>query len=297
MKTSADPNACTPPLLYVVAPEHFKLPPGMNFGSTSGIAFNSKGHIFVFHRGPNPLIEFDPDGNFLRAWGDGFFDRPHGLRIDADDNIWLTDLTAHFALKLSPDWRILMVLGVKGTPGEWHQYGHLRLLHEPNEIAVGPDGDIFLLQGHGQAESCVLKFDRDGNFIKSWGRTGAASGEFDVPHSIVIDADGLLHIADRVNQRIQVFDAEGRFIRQSRHPGTPCGLFLTPDQRLFMAHGHAGQVMQLDLHGNVLGIMASQGKGFGQFGEAHYIAVSPRDEIFVADTLNWRVVKLVRARA
>jgi hypothetical protein len=283
-----------PMLGYVPVPDDFKLPRGMNFGSVSGVAINSKGHIFLLHRGPGPLMEFDADGNFIRASGDGMFERPHGLRIDADDNIWATDVGAHVVYKLSPEGRLLMVLGVKGRPGEWHDYGHLRLFNEPNEAMVGPGGDVFVLQGHGKSESCVLKFDADGNFIKSWGGKGTAPGQFDLPHSIVMDAEGLLYIADRNNARIQVFDADGKFVRESKHPGTPCGLFMSPDQTIYLAHGHTGLVMQLDLNGKVLGSTGGQGKTLGRFGEAHYLAVSAREEIFVTDTLNWRVQKYVK---
>ena len=102
-----------------------------------------------------------------------------------------------------------MVLGCKNRPGEWHEFGHLRLFNEPNEAVVGPTGDLFVLQGHGKGESLVLKFDRDGNFIKTWGKKGKGPGEFDLPHSLVFDAKGLLYIADRNNARIQVFDADG----------------------------------------------------------------------------------------
>ena len=139
-----------------------------------------------------------------------------------------------------------------------------------------------------------MKFDRDGNFIKAWGKKGKGPGEFDIAHSVAIDAKGLVYVADRNNQRIQVFDAEGTFMREWRFPGTPCGLFITPDQTLWLAHGHAGQVLKLDLDGKVLGAMGKQGRGLGQFGEAHFIAVSARNEIFVADTLNWRVQKFVK---
>ena len=281
---------------YVPVPEAFKLPAGMNFGSVSGVAINSKGHVFLLHRGPGPLMEFDADGNFIRALGDGLFDRPHGLRIDADDNIWTTDVASHVVYKFNPAGRILMVLGVRGRPGEWHDFGHLRLFNEPNEAVVGPTGELFVLQGHGKGESLVLKFDRDGNFIKTWGKKGRGPGEFDLPHSLVFDAQGLLYIADRNNARIQVFDADGAFVRESKHPGTPCGLFMTPDQTIWLAHGHTGQIMTLDLNGNVLGTMegAGQGKTPGKYGEAHYIAVSARGEIYVADTLNWRVQKYVK---
>ena len=175
-------------------------------------------------------MEFDPDGNFIRGFGDGLFDRPHGLRIDADDNIWTTDVAGHVVYKFNPAGRIEMVLGVRGRPGEWHDFGHLRLFNEPNEAVVGPNGDLFVLQGHGKGQSLVLKFDRDGNFIKTWGKKGKGPGEFDLPHSLVFDAKGLLYIADRNNARIQVFDADGNYIRESKHPGTPCGLFMTPDQ-------------------------------------------------------------------
>ena len=203
-----------PPLPYVAVAELFKLPPGMNFRGTSGVAFNSKGNIFVIHRGLMPLMEFDPDGHFIRGFGEGMFERSHGLRIDAQDNIWATDVAANLVYKFNPSGRLEMVLGVKGHTGEWHPFGHLRLFHEPNEAVVGPSGDIFVLQGHGKGTSCVIKFDPDGNFIKSWGGNGKGPGEFDLPHSLVFDAQGLLYIADRKNERIQVFDADGNYIRE-----------------------------------------------------------------------------------
>jgi streptogramin lyase len=285
-----------PPLPYVAVAESFSLPPGANFRGTSGVAFNSSGHIFVIHRGVMPLMEFDPDGTFIRGFGEGLFERAHGLRIDAQDNIWATDVAANLVYKFNPAGRLDMVLGVKGHAGAWHPFGHLRLFHEPNEAVVGPDGDIFVLQGHGKGEPRVLKFDGDGNFIKDWGGKGRGPGEFDLPHSLVFDAQGLLYIADRNNARIQVFDADGTYIRESQHPGTPCGLFMGADQHIWLAHGHTGQIMKLDLDGQVVGMMegAGPGKTAGKYGEAHYIAVSPRDEIFVADTLNWRVQKYVR---
>jgi hypothetical protein len=151
----------SPPLPYVAVAESFKLPAGMNFRGTSGVAFNSKGNIFVIHRGPMPLMEFDADGHFVRGFGDGMFERSHGLRIDAQDNIWATDVGANIVYKFNPSGRLDMVLGVKGHTGEWHPFGHLRLFHEPNEAVIGPTGDVFVLQGHGKGEPRVLKFDHD----------------------------------------------------------------------------------------------------------------------------------------
>ena len=289
------PPVSGPPLDYVALPDAFRLPPAMNLGSTSGIAINSRGHVFVLSRAPLPISEFDADGNFVRGFGAGLFERPHGLRIDAEDNLWTTDVASHLVFKFDPEGRMRMVLGVKGHKGEWHPYGHLPLFAEPSDVIIGRDGAIFVSQGHGKAESRILKFDRDGNYLSAFGRTGTGPGEFDIPHAMAIDAAGLLYVADRNNERIQVFEQDGTYVRESRHVGTPCGICITPAQDLFLANGHSGQIIRLDLQGNVLGVMSQQGKAVGQFGEAHFIAVSPRDEIYVADTLNWRVQKFIRA--
>jgi DNA-binding beta-propeller fold protein YncE len=292
--SAAAASAEVPPLDYVAVPDDFKLPAGMTFGSTSGVAVNSKGNILVLSRGPHPLMEFDGTGQYIRSLGQGLYDRPHGLRVDRDDNIWTTDVASHVVYKMNPDGRILLVLGVRGNAGDMHPYGHLPLFNEPNDLAFAANGDFFVTQGHGRGEPRVLKFDRDGNFIKAWGKKGKGPGEFDIAHSIAIDAKGLVYVADRNNQRIQVFDADGNYVRESRHPGTPCGLFISSDQHLWLAHGHAGQVIKLDLDGKVLGVAGKQGKGLGQFGEAHFIALGPKDEVYVADTLNWRVQKFVK---
>jgi DNA-binding beta-propeller fold protein YncE len=292
---AASAAAQIPPALdYAPVEDMFTLPAGMTFGSTSGVAIDSRGHIFVLHRAPMPLLEFDPEGQFVRALGEGLFERPHGLRIDAQDNIWATDVRAHVVYKMSPQGRILLVLGVRDSAGETHPYGHLRLFNEPNDVAFGSAGEIYVVQGHGRGEPKVIKFDRDGNFIKAWGKKGTGPGEFDIAHSIVVDGQGRVHVADRNNGRIQVFDADGNYIRESRHPGTPCGLFISPDQHLWLAHGHAGRLMKLDLDGKVLGVTGQQGKALGQFGEAHFLTVTATGDVLVADTLNWRVQRFVR---
>jgi DNA-binding beta-propeller fold protein YncE len=288
-------SAAVPDLGYVPVPDIFALPQGMNFGACSGVAINSRGHIFVLNRGIHALMEFDGDGRYVRTLADGVFALPHGLRIDTEDNIWATDIGSHIVVKMNPLGRIQMVLGVRNLAAEWHQAGHLRAFNEPNDLAFGAAGEIFITQGHGKGESRVLKFDADGNFVTTWGGEGSAPGEFRVPHSIVVDGAGLVHVADRSNQRIQVFDGEGNYIRESHHPGTPCGLCMCHDRRhIMLAHGHAGRVMKLDPEGRVLGATGSQGKAPNQYGEAHFLALDAREDIYVADTLNWRVQKLVR---
>lgn len=284
-----------PDLGYAPVPDIFQLPEGVNFGPCSSVAVNSKGNILVFNRGAQALMEFDGDGKYLRSLAAGIFTLPHGMRIDAEDNIWATDIGSHIVVKMDPRGRIVMVLGVKGRASEWHQAGHLRCFDEPNDVAFGPAGEIYVTQGHGKGESRVIKFDADGNFIRTWGGEGTGPGQFNVPHSVMTDTRGRVHVADRSNQRIQVFDADGNFLRETRHPGTPCGLCLCHDRaHIMMAHGHTGKIMKLDLEGNVLGATGGQGKGPNRYGEAHYLALDAREDIYVADTLNWRVQKLVR---
>ena len=285
--------AGVPDLGYKPVPDVFKLPRGMNFGPCSGVAVNSKGNILVFNRSARALLEFDGRGRFLHSLADGVFTLPHGLRVDAEDNIWATDTGSHVVVKMNSRGRILMVLGVKGSAGEWHHAGHLRCFDEPNDLAFGRSGEIYVTQGHGKGESRVLKFDPQGNYITTWGGEGSGPGQFSVPHSIIADAKGLLYVADRSNQRIQVFDPDGKYLRETSHPGTPCGLCLCHDQKhIMMAHGHTGKIMKLDLNCKVQGASGGQGRGPHQYGEAHFLAVDRKENIYVADTLNWRVQKL-----
>ena len=285
-----------PELNYRVVPDIFRLPEGMNLGPCSAVAVRNNGNILVFNRSEHALMEFNPQGNYLRSLARGIFDNPHGLRLDAQGNIWATDTGAHIVVKMNAEGRILMVLGVKGRATDWHQAGHLRCFNEPNDIAFGPQNEIYVTQGHGKGESRVLKFTAGGDFLLSWGGEGAVPGKFNQPHSVIVDRAGLVYIADRSNQRIQVFDGDGKFLREKPHPGTPCGLAWCSDKKhIMMAHGHAGRIMKLDMELNLLAATGAQGKGPNRYGEAHYLALDAQDNIYVADTLNWCVQKLVQA--
>ena len=144
-----------PDLGYTPVADIFKLPAGVNFGPCSGIAVNAKNNVLVFNRSGDALMEFTSSGDYVRTMGRGIFTNPHGLRIDREGNIWATDTAAHIVVKMNADGRILMVLGVAGRAGEWHHAGHLKCFDEPNDLAFGPKGEVYITQGHGKAESLV----------------------------------------------------------------------------------------------------------------------------------------------
>lgn len=283
---SAQAVAEFPSLPYQVVPGFLKLPTNFNFGEVSGVALDQEGHIFVFNRGPKPLVEFTASGKFVRTIGDGLFEGSHGLRIDPQDNLWTTDVTTNVVLRLNREGHVTMVLGRKGRTGETES-----LFNQPTDVAFGPNGEILVADGYGNSR--IVKFDRDGNFIKAWGKKGNGPGEFNLPHTIVVDPRGRVIVGDRDNMRIQLFDLDGNFITLWTHAGSPWGLELTRDGFLIMVDGYANRVVKLDLDGNVLGAFGAPGKTEGRFSFAHSIAVGKQGEIFVAEILNWRVQKFV----
>ena len=285
-----------PELDYVAVADPLKFPAGTTIGAAASVAFDANGHLWVLNRGPQPLAEFDANGTFIRAFGEGLFMRTHGLRFDADGNIWVTDVGAHIVVKLSPQGQTLLTLGIKGEPGAWDEAAGSRRLNQPNDIAFSRSGDVFVVQGHTAGptgDPRVLKFDKTGRFIKSWGGKGKEPGKFEVAHGIAIDAKGLLWVTDRENQRIQIFDADGTFVRELKYAGLPCALEIGT-QYIYMVNGFAGQVLRLDLNGKVLAATGKPGKGLGEFGEAHFITVSPKGELYVADSVNSAVQKFVK---
>jgi sugar lactone lactonase YvrE len=279
---------------YVSVPNWLVLPEGTTMGPPAATAFDSKGNLFVLNRGPQSLVEFDANGKFVRAFGQGLFRRTHGFRIDRDDNMWITDVGAHIVVKMDPQGEVLMTLGTKGQAGEWDEASGSHHFNEPNDVIVGRDGAIFVVQGHsaGKGDPRVFKFDKDGKFVKSWGGMGTEPGKFLVAHGIAIDAKGLLWVTDRENQRMQIFDQDGKFVREVKYGGLPCGLAIG-DKYIYMVNGFAGQLLRLDLDGKVLSAVGKSGKGLGEFGEAHAVTLGPKGEVYVADTVNSTLQKFV----
>jgi len=252
--------------------------------------------MFVLARGDSTFFEFDRNGTFIRAFGDKLFTRSHGLRIDRDDNLWATDVGGHIVVKFDPRGRVLLTLGTKGEAGEWNEATGSHKFNQPNDIAIAANGDVFVVQGHTPGptgDARVLKFDKNGRFIKSWGGKGAAPGQFQVAHGIDIDRKGQLWVADRENQRVEIFTPDGAFVREIHYAGLPCEVRIGR-RSIFMVNGFAGQLLELDLDGKVLAALGRPGTGLGEFGEAHMIAVSPKGDVYVADTVNATLTKFVK---
>jgi sugar lactone lactonase YvrE len=272
------------------------LPAGKDMGAAASVAFDKDGHLWVLSRGEQAFFEFGADGKYIQSFGDKIFTRSHGLRIDRQGNLWATDVGGHIVVKMTRDGKTLLTIGTKGEAGDWNEATGSHKLNQPNDIAIADNGDIFVAQGHTpgpMGDPRVLKFDKDGKFIKSWGGKGSGPGQFQVAHGVAIDPKGLLWVADRENQRIQVFDQNGTFVRETKYKGLPCS-FDIGRQFVYMVNGFAGQVLRLDLNGKVLAAMGKPGKGPGEFGEAHMIAVNAKDEIYVADSVNAALVKFVK---
>jgi DNA-binding beta-propeller fold protein YncE len=270
-----------PELAYRVVPDFFSYPPDWIAGEASGVALNSKGHIFLFQRAKPMLSEFDEAGHYVRSLGEGLFDHPHGLRIDVDDNIWTTDDTNHTVLKLSPAGKVLLVLGRRNNGGEANW-----LFNKPADVAIAPGGEIYVADGYGNSR--IVKFDRHGNFIRAWGSYGSAPGEFMLPHSVVVDKSGRVYVGDRENARIQIFDPDGNFVTQWTGIGYPYGLVITPDQHVWMVDGGFDRIVELDPNGKILGAIGSPGHEPGQFAWGHFMAIGADKRMYVADVLNWR---------
>jgi streptogramin lyase len=222
-----------------------KLPAGRMMGSTNTITIDPGGHIWVFERcGANscadstaaPILEFDASGKLLKSFGAGMFVFPHCVYVDKDRNIWVADAMGangkgQQVTKFSPDGKVLMKLGKAGVAGTGPD-----TFNQPSAVVVAPDGSIFVADGHGgESNARIVKFSKDGKFVKTWGKKGTAPGDFNEPHGIAMDSKGRLFVADRANSRIQIFDQDGKFLAEWKQFGRPSGIYIDKNDNIYVA--------------------------------------------------------------
>ena len=222
-----------------------KLANGRTWGSTSAVAIGPDDSIWVAERcgantcaGSNlpPVLHFDASGKLLRSFGEGMFVFPHGIFVDREGNVWITDAQGkdgkgQQVIKFSPEGKVLLILGKAGVAGDGQD-----TFNQPSDVVVSPNGDIFVADGHGGASNArIVKFSKDGKFIKAWGKKGSAPGEFNTPHAIAVDSKGRIFVGDRANNRIQIFDQDGNFIAQWTQFGRPSGIFIDKDDVIYVS--------------------------------------------------------------
>ncbi len=247
---------------WITAPE--------DIGGVSGVTTDGAGNVYAFRRDANNVWNLDPSGRLVKEWGQDIAMWTHAIRVDHEGYIWTVDGQGHQVKKWSPDAsELLMTLGEYDVTGNGPD-----TFNRPTDVAVAPNGDFFVSDGY--VNTRVAKFDRTGRFIKDWGGAGTGPGQFDTVHSITIDSRNRVLVADRENNRVQLFDLEGNYLDQWTHLGTPYALFLTEDDRLFVADGINGKVWIANaVDGSLLGeIEGTEG--------IHWVAVDPSGSVYAA---------------
>jgi len=249
-----------------------RMPPGRTWGAPTAVKVDPDGHsLWVLERcgdynGPgcaesdlDPILKFDSSGRLVRSFGAGMLLFPHGLALDHEGNVWVADGRGgdgrgHQVFKFSPQGELLLALGQAGVAGEGRN-----TLNRPSDVAIAPNGDIFVADGHTGMDTNmrIVKYAPDGTYIKEWGRKGSAPGELNGAHGLAFDSRGRLFVADRENNRVQIFDQDGNYVDAWTQFGTPSGLFITPDDVLYVADYGAGIRIGSARTGMVTGFIAA----------------------------------------
>jgi DNA-binding beta-propeller fold protein YncE len=327
------------PAIRFDAVDPLKYPESVPLGEVAGVATNSKGEIFVYTRTGHPTIslgtsrafahggsrlyQFDKTGKYTREIGqDSYgFMVAQQVRVDPQDNIWTVDQMTNMVIKWDSNGQVQLLLGrkaeadrVPALPLAQPAGGGRRgggggpagagqpqdLFQRPADVAWDAAGNIYVADGLG-SNSRIAKFDKNGKFIKSWGSTGTAPGQFNVVHGIAIDAKGNVYVADTGNRRIQVFDAEGTPKMQFANVGAPSALCITPGahQYLYASNSNPpdnidadGEIYKMELDGKLLGKFGKAGKPLKEFGTANAIDCRGENDLYVGEIGNWRVQKV-----
>jgi sugar lactone lactonase YvrE len=304
-----------PIIPHTSVPNFFKLPPDLYFGEGIGIATNSKGHVFVYHRsGDTRLFEFDQNGTFVKEWGQGLYglEFAHAVRVDREDNVWVVDEGTNMVIKFNPEGRVMMVLGrrpepvagafdstLPAKPPEKYRFGR------PTDVTWDPQGNIFVSDGY--VNSRVVKFDKNGRFVKSvGGDRGSAPSMMNTPHSITSDSRGNIYVGDRGNARVQVFDNDLVLRAVYDNVGNPWAVCVSPapNEFLFVSNSNpdsnpaaswaiTGEIYKMQLDGTIIGKFGKAGKGLGEFSTVHEIDCRNPDQLYVSEISAWRAQKIL----
>jgi len=262
-----------------------QLPPGYTWGTMSAVAIDASGNVYGFQRDDptSKVIVFDAHGKYVKTWGEGSFPYAHGMRALRDGGIWTTDRQAQLVLKFDVNGRQLFALGRKGVAGTMESTD---AFNGASDVAMAESGDIFVSDGEGQ-NTRVVKFSRDGTFIKAWGTKGAGPGQLQTPHAIFIDATRRVWVADRGNKRLQIFDQDGMFLEQMTQFGTPVSLFIQGTTLYVAAPAPENKVTSGTTDGKVLETIEG-------LDAPHGIAVDAAGSIYVAQSGGKSIVKFIR---
>lgn len=287
-----------------------QLPDGWSWTEATAIACDRHDRVYVFNRGEHPMLVFAPDGTLLHSWGEGLFARPHGIFIGPDDTVYCTDDLDHTVRKFTPEGQLLLTLGVSAKPSDTGATSvDYRTIvrpsgpfHYPTNVALSPEGDIYVADGYGNAR--VHKFSEDGRLLFSWGSPGAGPGQFHVPHGIAVDRQGTVYVADRENSRLQLFSPQGEYLAEWTDVARPCQAFIDAAGDVYVAElgFRAGMwpgttAPSADAPGGRVSVFDSQGRlrarwggglqpcAPGDFFAPHDIWVDSQGSIYVAEVV------------
>ena len=289
-------------------------------GETEGVALNSQKHLFVYSRTGNSgpargataakLFEFDQAGKFVKEWGSQAygFSFAHSVKVDKDDNVWVTDEGSNMVMKFNKQGIVTMVLGRKDEAIDYierfleegqHKEGQApnggagrpNSFDRPTDVTWDTQGNVFVSDGYGNSR--VAKFSKDGEYLKTVGSRGNAPDQFSTPHAIASDAKGNIYVADRGNNRIKVYDPDLNLVKTFSNVRSPWAVCVSPGPTQYVYSADAGgKIYKLDLDGNLLGWFGTLGKKVGQFYWVHTMACPSENEIYTGEAQNWRVQKV-----
>ena len=285
-----------PELPYKVDASWPQLPKGYNLGEATGVDVDKQGNVWVLNRGHWPVMQFNRAGKFLQSWDNDTLHlvSTHGLRVGPDGNLWIVDVDGHIVLKTNTEGRILMILGQRqGVPGN---NDATDAFNRPTNLNFKANGDLLISDGYVNGR--VVEYTPNGDYVRHWGKRGTGDGEFNLVHDVAVDKQGRIYVADRSNERVQVFDADGKFITKWVGLGSPWGLYyVEKENALYMCDGTYARILKLSLDGEILGQLSSYGRAPGKVDYVHSIAVDPTDlSIYTVEIKSWRVQKWVRQK-